>query len=766
VIKRSEGDEGINTLRLRTTEYGYHYQFVRNTLQINQGNGEFIETGLMSGVAATDWSWSALFADFDQDSNQDLFVSNGIPHRPNDLDYIKYVSSEQIVNTIDATKLVDQKALSLMPSGKTQNYIFRGSGGFLFDNKSVNWLPKEKTCSTATAVGDLDDDGDLDLVVNNVDDLSGIYINQTNSDASFLKIKLQYKHPNAFGIGARVYSYHNGVLQFKELYSVRGFQASSEPLIHFGYGKNTEVDSIKVIWPNGKVHTVTKVKVNQTLFISYQDGVEGSMPIFNITTLPMFQWVDQKELGLLFEHKEDKYTDFDRSKLLPYQQSDRGPATAIGDINNDGQMDIYFGGSKHIPGQFYIQSDNGFVRTNIPSILKDSIKEDVEAVIADFNLDGKSDLFIGTGGADFYNKSKPLLDSYYLSGDTSFTLLEVADYFENASCLKQFDFDDDDDLDLFVGNQSVSNDFGNTPKSYFLQNEKGKFIPVQENLFKHLGMVTDAVWDDYDRDGQMDLVIIGEWMEPTFLKNNNGVFEKDKVLKDPLGGLWQSIIPFDVDKDGDMDYILGNWGLNSKFKASASYPMQMYFGDIDENGQSETILAVEKNGSYYPLDGFDMLAGQIVSLRKQYTSYESFAGKKIQEIFSKEQLQRTVMYTVHQLASGYLRNDNGKFVFVQFPLELQVSPLTALLKYDFDSDGKEEVLVGGNYFGVQPFQGRYGSFSGAMIKSANEILDGNYIGLNLFNQSVRHFNVITNKNDNYLIVTINNGKAQIYKLVK
>lgn len=764
VLKRSEGDEDINILKIRTNEYGYNYQFVRNMMQINQGNGKFIETGLMSGVAATDWSWSSLFSDFDQDGNQDLFISNGIPRRPNDLDYIKYVSSEQIINTIGTTKLVDQKALSLMPSGKVGNYIFKGSGSYEFNDKSKDWLPKEFNCSTATAVGDLDNDGDLDIVTNNVEDKPGIYINQTNNNSHYLKILLKNNERNTFGIGAKVYSYHDGILQFKEMYAVRGFQASSEPIIHFGYGNKTVVDSIKVIWPDGKVKKFTQLKTNQTFIISSNDGVVTSM-LFKKTPPPIFNKVDQDELGLTFEHKEDSYTDFDRLKLLPYQQSDRGPATAVGDINGDGRMDVYFGGSKFIPGQFYVQSDSGFTKTYISSVLRDSIKEDVDAVIEDFNKDGKADLFIGTGGADFYNNSKPLLDSYYISGSNEFTLSEISDYYENASCVKQFDFDKDGDLDLFVGNESVSNDFGKIPKSYLLVNELGKFTPIQEDLFENLGMVTDAVWEDYNKDGRADLIVVGEWMEPIFLKQTKqGTFNKEDVLNAELGGLWQSILPFDIDGDEDTDYIVGNWGLNSKFKASSSYPMKMHYGDFDGNGQSETIIAIEKEGNYYPLAGFDLLASQVVSLRKKYTSYKSFAGQTIEEILTKDQLNRAIIYKVDCLASGYLKNEKGRFTFVQLPMDLQLSPIMAQIKYDFDFDGKEEVLVGGNYFGMQPFHGRYGSFSGALIKSEHEVLNGNSIGLDLVNQSVRQFNIISTKNDTYLLTTINNGKAQVYKL--
>lgn len=766
ILKRSESDENIGIMKMRTKEYGYNYQFQRNMLHFNLGNGRFIETGLMSNVAATDWSWSALFSDFDQDGHQDLFISNGIPRRPNDLDYIKYVSSEQIVNTMETTNLVDEKALSLMPSGMSQNYIFKGSGNFHFRDMSASWLPDELTCSTATALADLDNDGDLDIVINNVDSKPAIYINQTNGSANYLKLQLKYKTPNVYGIGTRVYSYHEGILQFKEMYTVRGFQASSEPIIHFGYGDGTFIDSIRVVWPDGKIQKISNVPTNQKLVVSYTDTNEIARLPLEKTSEQIFQFTDPDELGIDFMHKEDNYTDFDRIKLLPYQHSDRGPATAVGDINNDGLKDIYFGGSKHIPGQFFVQTDSGFKRYHIPFITKDSVKEDVEAVMGDFNLDGKTDLFIGTGGADFYNKSRPLLDSYYMSDNSGFTLKEIPDYFENASCVKSFDFDGDGDLDLFVGNQSVSNDFGSVPKSYLLVNNGGKFAPVQKDLFENIGMVTDAVWDDYNNDGQMDLIVVGEWMEPTFYKNLDGDFFKDNVVKEKLSGLWQSIMPFDIDGDGDIDYILGNWGLNSKFVASESYPMKMYYSDFDGNDKSESVIAIQKKGSYYPLDGLDMLASQMPNLRKTYQSYSSFAGKTMEEVFSVKSLKGALLYEVHQLASGYLENVNGKYKFVEFPPGLQLSPIMAQIRYDFDSDGKQEVLLGGNYFGVQPFQGRYGSFPGALIHNSNEIVSGERLGLNLVNKSVRHFNIISFKKQDYLMVTINDGKAQLYKLAK
>ncbi len=763
VLKSSEGDENIQTQKMRIERFGYHYQFTRNMLFVNRPGSGFMETALLSGVAATDWSWSSLFGDYDQDGKQDIFISNGIPKRPNNLDFINFVSDEQIKKKINNTKLVDQQALDLMPSGKTHNYVFKGGDDLQFIDESNNWIVNDTLASGATAWGDLDNDGDLDLVVNNINSPATLYINKTDEKAAYLKLKFQYLGKNKYGIGTRVFSYHQGKLQYKELFTVRGFQASSEPVIHFGYGNAQEVDSLVVIWPNSTYQTLKEVATNQTLVIKPEDTTSFK----HISLLPKAEKIFRKidgELGIDFIHKEDNYTDFNRQKLIPYQVSDRGPATSVGDLNNDGKDDIFFGGSKFASSKIYLQTDSIFTLTKFPAIAQDSVKEDVTSVIADFDSNGKNDLIIGSGGADFYNRSKPLLDSYYVQTDSVFEYKGLPESYANASVIRSYDFDNDGDFDVFLGNQSISNDFGKTPKSVLLENVNGIFTENTKGTLENLGMVTDAIWDDFDADGIKDLIVVGEWMEPTFFKNQDGKLLRVDLGIDKLNGLWQTIHPFDIDGDGDTDYLLGNWGTNTKFRASKTDPLKLYYGDIDGNGQTETVTAMEKSGNYYPIDNLDLLASQLVFLKKRFNQNKDFAGKTIDEIFDKKELQKTTVLNVHELKSGFLRNEGGTFTFVPFGNKLQVSPLMAFVKYDFDADGQEEVLTAGNYFGVKPYHGRFDSFPGALIKAENNVILGDQLGLKLAHKSVRHLNIISLNDQYYLLVTINNDQAQVYQL--
>jgi hypothetical protein len=766
VLKSSEGDDDIQLERLKTQKFGYYNQYSRNMLFINLPNGNFMETALLSGVGATDWSWSALFADYDQDGEQDIYISNGIPKRPNDLDYINYVSNDNIRQKINNTNLVDQEALNMMPSGYVGNKIFKGSNSLQFSDQSYNWISQDTTITGATAYADLDNDGDLDLVTNNLNSPSLIQENLTNNSNNWLKIKLDYNKENKFGVGTKIYSYTNGVLQYKEMYTVRGFQSSSEPLIHFGYGQLEKVDSIRIIWPNKTSETLKDITTNKTLYLSPSENKNFDYAKLHTKPTLIFKKITD-HLGITYNHVEDNYSDYLRQKLIPYQVSDRGPAVSTGDLNGDGKEDIFFGGSKLIPSQIFLQGDSTYYKKDYPEIKNDSVKEDIVSIIKDFNGDGKNDIIIGTGGADFFNQMKPLTNSYYVATDSTFNPYSFPESFENTSVLLSIDYDHDNDLDLIIGNQSISADFGNEPNSYLLQNDKGNFTTVINTPFKNLGMVTDAVVTDFNNDGWEDLLFVGEWMAPRFFLNQEGVFKEIfSLVDDNLNGLWQSVIPYDIDHDGDLDYLLGNWGTNTKFSASKEHPMKMYYGDIDANGATETIVTTHKEGNDYPLDGLKELSSQLVLLRKKYTSYKSFAGQPIDQILDKETLSKTTLKSVHVLESGYLKNENGKFSFIPFNFALQTAPIMAFLEYDFNSDGKSEVLVAGNYFGVKPYHGRFDSFPGAFIRSEKDIELATVLGLNLMGKSIRDLHVINLNNTPYLLTTFNNEAVEVYKIGK
>ncbi len=648
-----------------------------------------------------------------------------------------------------------------MPNGNVTNAVFRGSKDLLFENKSADWIENDSIISNGSGYADLDNDGDLDVVTNNLNSIASVYINQTNEKANYLKLKLRMAGKNTFGIGAKVISYSKGKMQYKELQTTRGFQSSSEPIIHFGYAKTTSIDSVLVIWPDKTSQTLRNVKTNQTLTIKPNPNRKAfDYRELHPAVLPIFKKVEDN-LGLNFTHQENNFIDFTAQKLIPYQRSDRGPATSIGDLNGDGKNDVFFGGTKDIAAQIYIQNANGFSKKTYPSLEKDNIFEDASAVIADFNSDKTNDLFVAVGNGE---NAQNLENRLYLGNTLTKSTLPTM--YQNASVIKAFDYDNDGDLDIFIGNNSKYNRFGEKSDCYLLNNNKGVFTIVQNKTFEGIGMVSDAVFSDFNKDGKTDLIVVGEWMKPTFFANNNGKFTNvtETVFSEKSNGLWQSIIPFDIDGDGDSDYLVGNWGMNSKFKASQEFPMKMYYDDFDSNGTFETIVAIEKGGKYYTTMGLDELTEEFSGmLKKKFNTYKSFAGMTLEEVFDSEMLKKAKLYEVDNLKSGYLRNDKGKFTFIPFSNKLQVAPINCFVKSNFEG-GKEVVFAAGNYFGVSPYHSRFDGFSGALIKNEKTIHLGNQIGIDLTQKAVRHLNIINFNGKKYVLVTINNKKAEVYEL--
>jgi enediyne biosynthesis protein E4 len=721
VLKSSLGD-------VEFSEYnnlhgsGYHYQYSKNCLQLNTGAGmRFSDIGLYAGVAATDWSWSTLLADYDLDGTNDIFVTNGIKHRLNDLDYIKFLASDE-AKTAPGAKTHDRAKLDKMPDGKWHNYIFSGGRELQFTDKSAAWGFDAPGYSSGAAYADLDGDGDLDLVVNNMNEPAGIYRNTAVQDTAqnYLTLRFKGSKKNPFGIGAKIFAYSGGVLHYQQLQPVRGFMSCIEPVMHLGLGKNRVVDSMLIIWPDNKIKRMVRMISNQQFILNELDARDSVADVealiaaqLKANAPPDFTDITSS-INLPFVHKENlSFIDFNRQWFIPHELSTAGPKIAVADVDGDGLDDFYVCGAKRQPGELFVQQPSGgFFSASRMELGADSVCEDVDAVFFDADGDKDMDLYVASGGNEFYGKVTELNDRLYLNDGTgNFTKSSgLPPMSENKSCVKPADIDGDGDMDLFVGGRANSQIYGETPVSYLLRNDgKGNFSIVTDNVapgLSGIGMVAGAVFTDVDKDGRLDLVVTGEWMAPVIFKNNG-----KQLLRQPempgTKGWWNSLYAADIDGDGDEDLLLGNYGLNSKLHASVNAPLRMYLADIDNNQVADQLLVVNKNGKNYPFLGKEDLEKQLPYLKKEYLGYAKMATKTVEEIFG-SRLDKAKILDANTLASQWWRNDGkGNFTPVQLPAALQWAPLYSFYCADFNQDGKPDILSGGNFYGVTPYEGRY-----------------------------------------------------------
>ena len=726
VVNTSFSTEALELYNLQR-RFGYHHQVMRNTLQLNRGDRRFSEIAFLAGVPATDWSWTPLFCDLDNDGYKDLFVTNGIFRRPNDRDFIRAISSRTNQSILErGLRQEDMGLVELMPEAPGVNYAFRNEGNLTFSNVSSSWGLDESGYSSGAVYADLDNDGDLDLVLNNLNTTASIYENRTNRllDHHSLTISLRGDGPNTFGIGTKVFAYTAGLEQLVELSPTRGFQSSVDPRIHIGLGTAEIIDSLRVVWPDGRYQELTGVAVDTALTLRQREAT-GAYLFRGPAEMKLFEDVTAR-VSMPYRHDENKFVDFNRERLIPHMLSTEGPALAVGDVNGDGRDDLFVGGAKHQAGSLLIQRPDGtFESFGENTWRADSLHEDVDAVFFDADSDGDLDLFVVSGGNEFWGQHDALRDRLYLNdGDGRFSRSESAlpEYFANGCCVALSDFDLDGDLDLFVGSRVISRQYGAVPNSFLLENDgTGRFTDVSGSKASDLtrvGMVTDAVWADVNGDHTPDLIVVGEWMPIKVFMSNQGRLT-DQTESAGFGGTlgwWNAVAAADLDGDGDMDLIAGNLGRNSLIQAFSNEPVHMMIKDVDGNGEDEHLITTFRNEGRFLLATPDELFQQVPRLFRKYPSYTEFGAGRLEEVFSTLELEGAVEKEARMLYSIYAENQgDGTFRVTELPVGAQMSPVFAILTEDFNLDGRMDVLLGGNFFGVRPQRGRYTASFGTLL---------------------------------------------------
>lgn len=746
----------------------YHYQITQNCLHLNNGTADFKEIGLMSGVAATDWSWGALIFDFENDGNKDIFVSNGILKDIMSMDFHDFLANEVKGYSLNSQGKFDyRKFIATIPTQPLQNYAFSNVGNLGFkNNAAVLGLP-QKSYSNGAAYGDLDNDGDEDLVVNNINSTCFIYRNDANKnpDNHFLKIRFQGTDKNRFGIGAQVKLKMKDSVEVLQNYNTRGFQSSIEPQLLFGLGKNQNVDSLFVRWPDGKVQILTNVKANQTITLKNTDA-NAAQPIPAPVARGLYVPADDLLEGDATHH-EDRYNDFDDEILLVRMLSTEGPRIIKGDVNKDNLEDFVLLGAAGDPCKLFIQQPGGKFRFQAnPIFVNDKSFESTCGTFIDYDKDGDLDLMIGSGGNEpGMNKINFLWRLYQNNGSGifSYAVKAIPPILGNFSTVEAGDIDNDGDDDVFLGARNVPGNYGLPPRSYLLVNDKGVWTDIAPKALGDIGMVTDAVWSDVDKDGDKDLIVVGDWMAIHIFYNENGTFENQKIIPNS-SGWWTRIEAADLDGDGDDDYILGNWGLNTKFKATPGKPMTMYVNDFDKNGKSEFIINwfAPLDSIAYPFATKPELTSQIPSLKKQILKYEDYGNKTYEMLFTPEQRSNAIRYETDYLESAILWNNNGSTELQALPLEAQMSPVFGIVVNDFDGDGKKDIWLGGNFYELKPQAGRHNASKGVLLKQ-NDNKTFKYItpeeaGIYVTGE-VRDATIINNT----LLVARNNEKVLAFK---
>lgn len=760
---------------------GYEPQFSRNTFQLNRGNNKFSEISFLAGISSTDWSWSPLLADYDNDGDKDLFATNGFLRDLGNMDYITY---QNIYNTPLGTvqSRTDKKlsAIKDLESAVLPNYMFENTGHLKFENQSVAWGFGSKTISHGAVYADLDNDGDLELVVNNMNSEALVYENKVNElyHRNYLRIKFEGPSLNKDGIGAKVTTYSNAQKQFAEHFLNRGYESTVDNILHLGLDTAGIVDSLEVIWPDGKTERLLNVKANQLLVLKYTAAGKASVSKPPPTTM-MFTDVT-KDLNLLYDHKENDFVDFKVQPLLPHMHSANGPGIAVADINGDNLDDVYLGGTLNHPGEIFIQQDNGkFKRRS--GLSADSLADDMGILFFDADNDNDADLYVVSGGSEHVSLSPSYKDHLYLNdgkGNFTETKTGLPRLFQSGSCVNAADYDRDGDLDLFIGGRIVPGQYPMPADSYILRNDSDhgvcRFTDVTKDIapsFLKLGMVTSSLWTDVDNDGWVDLAIVGEFMPVSFFRNDQGksftAFGVESLSHS--SGWWNSLTAGDFDNDGDMDYVAGNLGLNTRYRGTEKEPVCIYAKDYDKNGSIDPVMTYYLQGTKYIVHARDELISQISVMRLRFRQYKEYSEKTFDESFLPSELESAYVVCSERFETSYIENlGDGKFSIRVLPEEAQFAPANGMVVDDYNRDGFLDVLMVGNLYASEVNTGRYDASTGLYLQGDGH---GNFKPVNgtesgfIADRDAKGVAELTAHDGSTLVAVGNNdGSAQLYKV--